>query len=242
MSTYIVVITFRRMHPGIKTRPTRIPQDFADDALIQRASDFRSKTRCSRLPAHIRAFIVRKDPRASVSDQATAGRLIQQLLEYCKSHWRVYVDTILKRTRSHGFPSKCLSCGDITRWDASSGLRVGLVDQQDHQYCKRFTHSLLPSTKAMLKLPTINNAWIKVRKCYDPDDDTTFQQRPESKQLALDLGYVSVVQTTAVSSEPDQCVSNNPAGWHCFACDKSAIAQPLTLMNCEGCGAPREQW
>ena len=157
-----VTVVHRRMHTGILDRPASIPTSFSDDNLVKRAVEFRSKTKCSRLPAHIRAFIIRDDPKASESDKVTARRLIQSLVSYCKKHWRLYVDTIVNKTRSHGFPLKCLACGAKTRWDTRSGLRVGYLDGRDHQYCKKFSANLLPSTKTMLSLPTINSIWGRI--------------------------------------------------------------------------------
>ena len=226
------------MHPDILSQPTRVPQDFGDETLKTRAAEFRSKTKCSRLPAHIRAFIVRDDPKASASERAAASEMIQTLVTYCDKHWRLYVDTIVKKTRKHGFPLQCLSCGEQTRWQASSGLRVGILDGQDHQYCKQLTAGFsLPSTRKMLALPTINEIWSKVRKNYDASDTSTFQQRAEAKQLASDLGYVSAVTSADIRQTP-QPVCSISSGWHCFACAKSEITQPFIRVKCEWCGTP----
>ena len=228
------------MHSGILDRPASIPTAFGDEVLIRRAAEFRSKTKCSRLPAHIRAFNVRADPKASESDKATARRLIQSLVTYCNKHWRLYIDTIVEKTRSHGFPLKCLSCGVKTRWNARSGLRVGCLDGFDHQYCKKLSANLLPSTKLMLSLPTISNIWGRVRKSHVPNN-IAFQQRSEARQLALDLGYVRGAVCTpiddALTPQHDVLMTD---GWYCFNCDKSSIAQPLDRMVCEGCGSRRE--
>ena len=226
------------MHPDILDCPTSIPTAFSDEDLVRRAAEFRSKTKCSRLPAHIRAFIVRVDPKACESDKATARRLIQSLVTYCNKHWQLYIDTIVNKTRSHGFPLKCLSCGVNTRWNVRSGLRVGCLDGLDHQYCKKFSANLLPSTKIMLSLPTIETIWGRVRKLHVPNH-SVFQQRAEARQLALDLGYVRVDQPVhdVHATQHDDSMSE---GWHCFHCDKSSIAQSLDRTACEGCGAHRE--
>ena len=225
------------MHSDILSQPDRVPQDFGDDALTKRAAQFRAKTKSCSLPYHIRAFIIRNDPTASDEERAVASRAIKTLVDYCNKHWQLYVDTILKKKRSHGFPLQCLSCGTNTRWHAPSGLRVDSLTGQDHQYCKKFTASLTESMKTMLALPTIRDMWSEVRKVYDADDNTPFQHREEAKQLAKDLGYVSTT-TPADAVQTPQPVDDIPAGWYCFACTKSEISQPFVRMTCEWCDTP----
>ena len=170
------VATCRRMHADILPQPTRVPQAFADDELTRRAAEYRAKTVYSRVPPHIRAMITLSDPTVSEDERASASTLVEQLVSYCNKHWCLYVDTILRKNRKHGFPAVCCSCGDATRWHASSGLRLG-TDKKDHQYCKRFTSSILPSMKKMLTLPTIENIWRKIRKTYDAGDVTCLSIR-----------------------------------------------------------------
>ena len=167
-STAAAVTACINMHTDILSQPERVPQSFSDDALIKRAAEFRAKTVFSRAPPHIRAFMIRNDPNASADERAKASELIASLVEYCNKHWTLYVETILKKKRAYGFPARCLCCGDATRWDAESGLRVGVLDKKDHQYCKKFTSNTLSSMNTMLSLPTIDNIWRKIRKSYDP--------------------------------------------------------------------------
>ena len=149
------VSSCRRMHKGILDEPERVPQDFNADVLKTRAAQYRAAMVTSRLPPHITAFVIRSDPNASEAEHAAASAMISSLLRYCNKYWQVYVDTILTKKRSHGFPLRCLSCGDKTRWMSSSGLRVG-SDGVDHQYCKKFRSSITNSMKRMLVLPTIH--------------------------------------------------------------------------------------
>ena len=174
-------------------------------------------------------------------EREAAEVLISSLKSYCDRYWNLYLETIVRKRRAHGFPLRCLSCGCMTRWQRSSGLRVG-PDGRDHQYCKAFTSSLLPSTKSMLCVPTIKKAWSKIRKSFDANDVGPFQQRVEAQRLAADLGY------TAASSAPQSNVSPDPnptdnisnqQGWHCFDCPKSSILQPLSRQSCIHCGEPR---
>ena len=233
----LALLNCRRMYSNILSQPNRVPQDFGDDALTKRAAQFRATTKCCSLPYHIRAFIIRNDTTASDEERTAASHAIKTLLDYCRKHWKLYVDTIVKKTRSHGFPLQCLSCDTNTRWHAASGLRVDSLTGQDHQYCKKFTANLTESMKTMLKLPTIRDMWSHVRKDYDPDDNTQFQHREEAKQLAKDLGYVSAVIPVDAPQIP-QHVDDIPVGHHCFACVKSDISQPLVRITCEWCGTP----
>lgn len=198
-SASAAVTTCRRIHTDILLRPTRLPQAFTDDELIRRAADFRSRMVHSRMSSHIRAFVTRNDPNASDDERTAASALIKSLVAYCNKHWRLYVDTILKKTRRHSFPLRCLSCADTTRWQAKSGLRVG-SDGKDHQYCKKFSSSILPSMKNMLSLPTIHSIWQKIRKSFDPTDPAKFMQRVEAKKLAADLGYLTNTEDAGLIS------------------------------------------
>ena len=81
----------------------------------------------------------------------------------------------------------------------------------------------------MLTVPTIAEAWSKVRKSYDPDDIGDFKQRAEAKRLAVDLGF-------ATNNPADTAISQNHTsaddtdededGWYCFSCPASDIVQP----------------
>ena len=185
--TRSAVNTCRRMHPEILSQLETMPEDFSDDVLTRRAAEYREKTVFSRMPTHIRAFLTIKDDNASADERATAQALISSLVSYCNEHWRLYVDTILRKTRHHGFPLRCLCCGEKTRW-LSSGLRVG-QNGHDHQYCKKFSACVTPEMQRMLQVPTIASAWRKVRKSYDPNDVTDFDQREEARRLAVDHGF-----------------------------------------------------
>ena len=167
-SAAAAVTACMKLHTGILSQPVRVPQSFSDVELVKRATEFRSKTVFSRVPPHIRAFAIRDDPNASADERAKASELIASLVEYCNKHWKLYVETILKKKRVYGFPTRCLSCGVTTRWNATSGLRVGVLDKKDHLYCKKFTSSILPSMKTMLSLPSIDSIWSNIRKSYDP--------------------------------------------------------------------------
>ena len=105
-----------RMHARIAHACTTIPQNFTAPELQCHAAEYRALTVRGRMSAYIHAFVIRNDPKATVFQRGTADALIATLVAYCRKHWRAYVDTILKKTRHHGFPLRCLSCGDTTRW------------------------------------------------------------------------------------------------------------------------------
>ena len=178
--------------PHILSKPTEeIPENFADPILQRTAKEYREKTVYSRVPRHIRAFAIRADPNASEEERSEANSAIVSLLSYCGTHWKVYVDTILLKRRNHGFPLRCLCCGEGTRWVQKSGLRVLQRDGTPHQFCKKFTASVQPSmTKMLSDLPKLATAWSRVRKSYDVEETTDFQQREEARKLAEDLGFV----------------------------------------------------
>ena len=96
-----------------------------------------------------------------------------------------------------------------------------------------------------LKVPTINEAWSKIRRQYDPSDQTEFQHRAGARRIAVDLGYATDdanVVTTNTELNNAQIHSNegDVPGWHCYACSASALVQPRTRTTCESCGAPRD--
>ena len=172
------------MHPGILSKePDSVPRHFTADELQRRFESYRERLVYARLPPHIAAFKTRADPKASDKERSAANTMITALLSYFRTHWRNYVDTIITITkrRSYGFPKSFLCYGCKTRWNKVFGLRTG-PDGRDHQYCNVFSH-ITPEMQRALQLPTIANAWKNVRKSYDPQDVSNFQQREEARKL-----------------------------------------------------------